>query len=253
MVFLDDYLLVGKSIESCTQNITDTVTLFDKLGFVVHPDKSILEPTQVISYLGFQISSVSMIITLTEDREGKIIAYCLNIHDQPGVTIRELACLIGQLIAAFPSVMHGPLQYRALERYKASAIKANKGIWEAKIEMCKAINIIMSSWRPEIRKVYATYIRKWRESATKRTQDPSSASIVTAIDFLTELHKQGASYSSLCISRSALSCLLRVSDDITFGGLPIVKRMMKGFYELKPSTPQTARTCMWSVDDVLNT
>ena len=81
--FLDDSLLVGKSIESCTQNIIDTVTLFDKLGFVVHPDKSILKPALVISYLGFQISSVSMIITLTEDREGKIIAYCLDIHDQP--------------------------------------------------------------------------------------------------------------------------------------------------------------------------
>ena len=31
--FLDDSLLVGKLIESCTQNIIDTVTLFDKLGF----------------------------------------------------------------------------------------------------------------------------------------------------------------------------------------------------------------------------
>ena len=66
----------------------------------------------------------------------KIIAYCLNILDQPRVTIRELACLICQLIAAFPGVMHGPLHYRALERYKASAFKANKGNWEAKITFC---------------------------------------------------------------------------------------------------------------------
>ena len=81
--FLDDSLLVDKSIESCTQNIINAVILFDKLGFVVHPDKSILKPELVISYLGFQISSVSMIITLTEDRKSKIIAYCLNILDQP--------------------------------------------------------------------------------------------------------------------------------------------------------------------------
>ncbi|KAK3701977.1 hypothetical protein RRG08_017867 [Elysia crispata] len=124
---------------------------------------------------------------------------------------------------------------------------ANQGISD------EAIDIIMSSWRPEIKKVYATYIRKWREFAAKRTQDPSSTSIATAIDFLTELHKQGALYSSLCIARSALSCMLRVSDDITFGILSIVKRLMKGFYELKPSIPQTAKSCTWSVDDVLNT
>ena len=60
--FLDDSLLVGTSIELCTQNIIDTVALFDKLGFVVHPDKSILKPALVISYLGFQISSVSRIM-----------------------------------------------------------------------------------------------------------------------------------------------------------------------------------------------
>ena len=78
-----------------------------------------------------------MIITLTEDRKSKIIAYCLNIHDQPRVTIRELACLIGQLIAAFSGVMYDPLNYRALERYKASAIQANKGNWEAKITLCQ--------------------------------------------------------------------------------------------------------------------
>ena len=122
-------------MKSCTQNIIDTVTLFDKLGFVVHPDKSILEPTQVTLYLEYQISSVSRTITLTEDWMSKTIAYCLNIHDQPRVSIRELACLIDQLIAAFPGVMHGPLHYRMLERYKASAFKATKG-WEAKIALC---------------------------------------------------------------------------------------------------------------------
>ena len=135
--FLANSYLLGKSMESCTQNIIDTITLFDKLGFVVHPDKSILEPTQVTLYLEYQISSMSRTITLTEDWMSKTIASCLNIHDQPRVTIRELACLIDQLIAAFPGVMHGPLHHRTLERYKASAMKANKGNCEAKLALCE--------------------------------------------------------------------------------------------------------------------
>ena len=124
---------------------------------------------------------------------------------------------------------------------------ANQGILD------EAIDIIMLSWRIETKKVYATYIHKWQEFAAKRTEDPYSAYIAPAIDFLTELHKQGASNASLCIARWALSCLLRVSDDITLRSLPVAKRLMKSFYELKPSMPQTARTCTWSVDDVLNT
>ncbi|GFR88452.1 reverse transcriptase [Elysia marginata] len=47
--YLDDSLLIGKSFDFCQQNRIDTVTLFDKLGFVVHRDKSVLEPTQIIS------------------------------------------------------------------------------------------------------------------------------------------------------------------------------------------------------------
>ena len=96
---------------------------------------------------------------------GKTIAYCLNIYDQPRITIRELACLIGQLIAAFLGFMHCPLQYRALERYRASAIKANKGNWEAKLALCenylresewwiqnlpRAHNVILSHGRPSL-------------------------------------------------------------------------------------------------------
>ncbi|GFR90247.1 reverse transcriptase [Elysia marginata] len=108
--YLDDSLLIGKSFDSCQQNIIDTVTLFDKLGFVVHPDKSVLEPTQIISYLGCEISSLSMTVKLTLGRISKIITHCnKHIMNQPRVTERELACLTGQFVAAFPGVMHGPL------------------------------------------------------------------------------------------------------------------------------------------------
>lgn len=42
---------------------------------------------------------------------------------------------------------------------------------------------------------------------------------------------------------------MNISDNVTFGNLPIVKRLMKGFYELKPAIPQSAR--VWDVNVVL--
>lgn len=133
--YLDDSLLLGKSADACKQNVIDTVSLFDRLGFVVHPDKSVFEPTQVISYLGCEISSLSMTVRVTHERKSKIIAHCEQILYKDKITIRELACLIGQLVASFPGVMHGQMYYRALESTKSFALKKFKGNWEAKIRL----------------------------------------------------------------------------------------------------------------------
>lgn len=36
----------------CVHNVDDTVRLLRSLGFIIHPDKSVLRPTQSIEYLG---------------------------------------------------------------------------------------------------------------------------------------------------------------------------------------------------------
>ena len=46
MGHIDHYLLTGQTFHLCQQNVMDTVTLFTKLGFTVHPVKSVLQPQQ---------------------------------------------------------------------------------------------------------------------------------------------------------------------------------------------------------------
>ena len=42
----------GKGYDECLENVEDTVTLCNKLGLLIHPDKSVLYPTQQIVFLG---------------------------------------------------------------------------------------------------------------------------------------------------------------------------------------------------------
>ena len=42
----------------CLKNVHDTVELFKSLGFCIHPDKSVLEPSQKLTFLGFELDSV---------------------------------------------------------------------------------------------------------------------------------------------------------------------------------------------------
>ncbi|KAM9950946.1 hypothetical protein ACTFIT_005027, partial [Dictyostelium discoideum] len=58
IAYLDDLLIVGSTKEECLSNIKKTMDLLVKLGFKLNLEKSVLEPTQSITFLGLQIDSV---------------------------------------------------------------------------------------------------------------------------------------------------------------------------------------------------
>ena len=113
---IDDCYLQGKTCSQCLENVMDSIILFDSLGFVVHPTKSTLVPTQEIVTLGFQINSVKMTIRLTTDKAISLKKdfKTLLMPDKPTL-IREVARVIGKLVASFTGVIYRPLYYRYLE------------------------------------------------------------------------------------------------------------------------------------------
>ena len=70
-----------------------------------------------------------------------------------------------------------------------------------------------------------------------------------AINFLAVLYKAGLSYSAICVARSALSSYLDCRDCDVFGEHRLVKRFIKGVFELRPALPKYSAT--WDVDIVL--
>ncbi len=84
-----------------------------------------------------------------------------------------------------------------------------------------------------------------------RDCDIISPPLPRALDFLSFLFDSGLSYSSINSARCALSTILQLSDsEVTFGQLPIVKRFMKGVFELRPALPRYQTT--WDVKKVLD-
>ena len=87
---------------SCAQNVRDTVKLLQSLGFIVHPEKSVFEPTQRIQYIGVIIDSQSMTVRLTPKKVADIIACCSKAMKKESLTLREMAKIIGTLWYPFP-------------------------------------------------------------------------------------------------------------------------------------------------------
>ena len=49
-------------------NVIDSVQVVNSLGFVAHPDKSILIPSQQLEFLSFILNFVEMTIRLTPEK-----------------------------------------------------------------------------------------------------------------------------------------------------------------------------------------
>ena len=106
----------------------DTIALLDRVGLVIHPNKSGLYPIQKLVFLGFMLDSIKMIISLTHEKAQKIKEACEKLLQSPHPTIREVAGVIGMLTASFPGVMFGPLHYRHLDMGKTAALTVKKAI-----------------------------------------------------------------------------------------------------------------------------
>jgi hypothetical protein len=120
--FIDDCYLQGQTFVECQRNISMTVELFTKLGFSIHEEKSVLVPCQKVKFLGFWLDSMNMTVSLPQEKVQKITNACIRLKKKKCFSIRELAQVIGLLVAAFPAVFWGSLFYRR-RRSKNSVIK----------------------------------------------------------------------------------------------------------------------------------
>ena len=69
--YLDDNYIQADTFQEATQNTNTAVTLF-QIGFIIHPEKSVLNQTQEITFRGFQLNSVTMFVGLATEKETAI-------------------------------------------------------------------------------------------------------------------------------------------------------------------------------------
>ena len=127
VIYIDDSLLASDSVDECNRNIENTVRLINSLGLTMHPDKSVMIPTQTIEFVGFVLDSCKMTVTLSERKANDIQLHCINMIKNVTMSIREFSKLIGKLVAAEPGVKYAPLHYKPLELQRDCELKKNKG------------------------------------------------------------------------------------------------------------------------------
>jgi hypothetical protein len=144
--YIDDSLLLGSTFSLCQHNIDDTVSLMSYLGFIIHDKKSVLVPTQKIRFLGFDIDSENMLVTLPAEKVAEIVSECLYIWSRESVPIRKVARVLGLLVASFSAVEYGPLHYRHIEWQKIEQLKINFGNFDAFMQISLSMKSELLWW-----------------------------------------------------------------------------------------------------------
>ena len=78
-------------------------------------------------YLGFVFDSLSIPVSLSNNKKKANLDICENTLITSKVTIRHIARILGKFSSSFHAVRLGWLHYRALEIFKTEALKEHKG------------------------------------------------------------------------------------------------------------------------------
>ena len=113
----------------------------------------------------------------------------------------------------------------------------------------RSTDILISAWREGTQKQYRVYLRQWRDYCRTRKIDPITPPLGQALDFLTVLFDEGKQYSAINTARSALSTIVTLPGSVSFGKHPMVCRLLKGIFQLKPALPRYVDT--WDVGVLL--
>jgi len=105
--YLNDFLFIGApSSQECSSNLQRALQACQDLGVPVAVHKT-EGPTTKLTFLGIQIDSVIMQLSLDQDKLSRILSLVLSWRNRRAATKRELLSLIGHLSPAATVVQHG--------------------------------------------------------------------------------------------------------------------------------------------------
>jgi len=135
IAYIDDLLLLAESKDLILDQVTGMRYLLECLGFIVNTKKSILNPAQVMEFLGLSVDSLAMKIRLPPIKIKQIRAEACKLVKRDAVPARMLVQLLGKMNATNCVLPPGPLFYRHLQMALTSTLEQSSQCYEAQVRL----------------------------------------------------------------------------------------------------------------------
>ena len=93
------------------------------LDFIINIKKSILHPCQKIEFLGMEIDSIKMTLSLTPEKVQKVVKTCQNLLRSHFTTLLELTRVVGLLSSTIQAVEPAKIQLRFLQQQQIVCLR----------------------------------------------------------------------------------------------------------------------------------
>ena len=114
----------------------------------------------------------------------------------------------------------------------------------------EAADLILASWRKSTEAAYSCSWRRWQRWCGQHDHNSLCAPLSAILSFLAEEFANGKQYRTVNSYRSAISMTHNPIDGVVIGKHPLVSRLLKGVYNLRPPKPRYSFT--WDVKIVLD-
>lgn len=151
VAYLDDFLLLGKSKKQCLDNVCSTISLMERLGFVINYRKSCLFPSTKIEYLGLIFDSETLTVGVPLSKQDRIDTLLSAFLHRSSSSIRFFAHLIGVLVSVCPATPYGLSHTKLLERIKYLALLKSGGNFDSQMYIPHSVKNDLLWWRKNIK------------------------------------------------------------------------------------------------------
>ena len=128
IIYLDDLLILGKSMSEILMARDTSIFLLKHLGFVISLKKCVLDPVQEIEFLGLIVNSQTMTLPLPKENIVEIKSQCLSFYKASEVSLLDLTKVIGILTSTIQAVLSARLQFRFLQQQQILSLKQTNSL-----------------------------------------------------------------------------------------------------------------------------
>ena len=109
--------------------------------------------------------------------------------------------------------------------------------------------ILLACWKERTVKQYESAWKQFCHWCHKKSVNSFSCNLDSLLLYLSDLYERGLRYRTINSHRSAISMTRLPIDNVCVGAHPLVFRLMKGIFDLRPVVPKYFKT--WDVSGVL--
>ena len=153
LIYLDDILIIGSSVQILREHTALVIELLQNLGFIINYEKSLLTPTPVLEFLGFLINSKTMKFYLPQTKVAKVLDLCKSLLKENPISLHLLAQLQGFLESCRPAVWLAPLHFRHLQSCLIQQVALNKGSYQGTVLLDPQAREDLQWWITNIKRV----------------------------------------------------------------------------------------------------